>query len=310
MDGGGSVDDHVDELIPAHVLGALTPRSPRGCSPRGRVLGCMAQLRDAEPATSLLALSAPQVAPPPELRDRLMARWSPSREPEPAPAPPSRATSDAHGLVAAVCADRRAGARGRRDRAGGLERVAAKLADQHPGHVYGSRPARPAARRHRLYRRRRAGDTRGQRVGGAERQDLPGLGDPTRRQANLGGYLLRRPHQCRARGRGPSRRHGGGHGRAGGRLASAHDPPDRRIDAWGLHLSAGQEVQGGDDHGTAGGDAGEMRHVRQLDRRQGDGGAASRFRSRARASRSRSTAPSRWALGPSSSSSWNGPCPS
>jgi anti-sigma-K factor RskA len=68
------VDDHVDELIPAHVLGALdAEESARVQRHTATCPGCMAQLRDAEQATSLLALSAPQVPAPAALRDRLMA---------------------------------------------------------------------------------------------------------------------------------------------------------------------------------------------------------------------------------------------
>jgi anti-sigma-K factor RskA len=67
------VDDHVDELIPAHVLGALgSEESARVERHTATCPGCMAQLRDAEQAVSLLALSAPQIPAPAALRDRLM----------------------------------------------------------------------------------------------------------------------------------------------------------------------------------------------------------------------------------------------
>jgi anti-sigma-K factor RskA len=66
--------DHVDELIPAHALGildedeaALVEEHLEGCA------RCRAQMREAQDEVSLLALTAPRIAPPPELRDRLMA---------------------------------------------------------------------------------------------------------------------------------------------------------------------------------------------------------------------------------------------
>ncbi len=68
------MDDHVDELIPAHVLGALdAEESARVETHTATCPGCMAQLRDAEQAVSMLALSAPPVPAPPAVRDRLMA---------------------------------------------------------------------------------------------------------------------------------------------------------------------------------------------------------------------------------------------
>lgn len=76
------MDEHVDELIPAHALGALTPdEAARVESHVSECSACMARLKDAESTTALLALATPQVAPPPELRDRLMAAIEPEPEP-------------------------------------------------------------------------------------------------------------------------------------------------------------------------------------------------------------------------------------
>ena len=93
------MDEHVDELIPAHALAALTPdEAARVESHVAECSACMARLKEAESTTALLALATPQVAPPPELRDRLMAAIDPSRCPNPHPSPSRKrsAVSTAH----------------------------------------------------------------------------------------------------------------------------------------------------------------------------------------------------------------------
>ena len=89
------MDEHVDELIPAHALGALTPdEAARVASHVSECPACMAQLREAESTTTLLALATPRVVPPPELRDRLMAAIEPEPVPEPSPEPRAERRSD------------------------------------------------------------------------------------------------------------------------------------------------------------------------------------------------------------------------
>ena len=79
--------EHVDELIPAHALRALDPDDERivtahlaGCE------RCRMQLRDFEGVAAALAYASPSLAPPAELRDRVLAAIAPVAAPQTAPA--------------------------------------------------------------------------------------------------------------------------------------------------------------------------------------------------------------------------------
>ncbi len=66
--------EHVHELIPSHVLGALDPEETvRVEKHLAECEECAADLRESEQTVAMLALTAPRMTPPPELRDRLMA---------------------------------------------------------------------------------------------------------------------------------------------------------------------------------------------------------------------------------------------
>ena len=173
--------------------------------------GCMAQLRDAEQAIALLALSAPPVAAPPELRDRLLA----AIEPEPAAAARPRAGA----------AERRAEPRIRSRSPGWWPRFARIAAPVLAVAVIGL-VAWNVSLRNSLT------DTQDIVYGSATSAALPQVGTvfvdadgqatlvanassapsgktyqawviPPGRQADLGGTLRRWPHQCRPRHRRP-----------------------------------------------------------------------------------------------------------
>lgn len=70
-----STDSHVTELIPAYTLGCLDEEEARmvahhlsGCA------GCRAELASYQAVAGQLALALPEKQPPPELKQRLMAR--------------------------------------------------------------------------------------------------------------------------------------------------------------------------------------------------------------------------------------------
>jgi len=89
--------EHVDELIAGYALHALDPHDERvvdahiaGCE------RCRAQLREMEAVAAVIAFTAPQASPPPELRARVMEAVDRSgvfgAPPAPEPAPRVRWT--------------------------------------------------------------------------------------------------------------------------------------------------------------------------------------------------------------------------
>ena len=174
MEEGGSVE-HVDELIPAHVLEALDPEETRArgahiCRVPGvhrRAARGRAGRRDAG------ARAPPGRRRRPSCATACWPRSSPSRpgaEPDAgAPVGPRQRTARMPGWWPRFARDRRAGARGAGDRHVGVEHLAAPRAHEHHDTIYGSATQRRAAQgRHRVRRLRRQRDPDRQRLVGAE----------------------------------------------------------------------------------------------------------------------------------------------
>jgi anti-sigma-K factor RskA len=94
--------EHVDELIAGHALHALSSEDEeRVVVHLAECERCRRRLRETEAVAASLAYSIPQVAPPPELRSRVLAIAEPvvaaaaagAPEPETAPARPSQPRS-------------------------------------------------------------------------------------------------------------------------------------------------------------------------------------------------------------------------
>jgi Anti-sigma-K factor rskA/Putative zinc-finger len=84
--------EHVDELIPAHALRALDPDDERAVAAHlATCERCRLQLRDFEGVAAALAYASPAVAPPPELRDRVLGAIEPVVAPQPAAVSPTPA---------------------------------------------------------------------------------------------------------------------------------------------------------------------------------------------------------------------------
>jgi anti-sigma-K factor RskA len=92
--------EHVDELIAGQALYALSPEDEERVALHvAECDRCRRQLREAEAVAASLAYAVPAAAPPPDLRDRVLAAVEPvveaGRPPEarPQPAPRSRTRS-------------------------------------------------------------------------------------------------------------------------------------------------------------------------------------------------------------------------
>lgn len=84
-------NDHVQDLLPAYVLGALEVDEARRVDEHLPTCGlCRQELHELSDTASALALWAPAVEPRPEVKDRLMARVRASRPPARVPAPAAR----------------------------------------------------------------------------------------------------------------------------------------------------------------------------------------------------------------------------
>ena len=85
--------EHVDELIAGQALYALPPEDEERVALHvAECDSCRRQLREAEALAASLAYAVPAAAPPPDLRDRVLASVEPVVEAAPAAAPaPARA---------------------------------------------------------------------------------------------------------------------------------------------------------------------------------------------------------------------------
>jgi Anti-sigma-K factor rskA/Putative zinc-finger len=84
--------EHVDELIPAHALRALDPDDESAVAAHLAICErCRLQLRDFEGVAAALAYASPAIAPPPELRDRVLGAIEPVVAPQPAAVSPTPA---------------------------------------------------------------------------------------------------------------------------------------------------------------------------------------------------------------------------
>jgi anti-sigma-K factor RskA len=89
--------EHVDELIAGQALYALSPEDEERVALHvAECEGCRRQLREAEALAASLAYAVPAAAPPPDLRERVLAAVEPVVEaapaaPTPAPARPRQA---------------------------------------------------------------------------------------------------------------------------------------------------------------------------------------------------------------------------
>jgi anti-sigma-K factor RskA len=80
--------EHVDELIAGQALYALSPQDEERVALHvAECDRCRRQLREAEALAASLAYAVPAAAPPPDLRDRVLAAVEPVVEAAPAPAP-------------------------------------------------------------------------------------------------------------------------------------------------------------------------------------------------------------------------------
>jgi anti-sigma-K factor RskA len=83
--------EHVDELIHGQALYALSPEEEEQVALHvAECDRCRRQLREAEALAASLAYAVPAVAPPPDLRDRVLAAIDPVVETAPAPAAAAR----------------------------------------------------------------------------------------------------------------------------------------------------------------------------------------------------------------------------
>jgi anti-sigma-K factor RskA len=80
--------EHVDELIAGQALYALSPQDEERVALHvAECDRCRRQLREAEALAASIAYAVPAAAPPPDLRDRVLAAVEPVVEAAPAPAP-------------------------------------------------------------------------------------------------------------------------------------------------------------------------------------------------------------------------------
>ena len=83
--------EHVDELIAGQALYALSPQDEERVALHvAECDSCRRQLREAEALAASLAYAVPAAAPPPELRDRVLASVEPVVEAVPAQPAPAR----------------------------------------------------------------------------------------------------------------------------------------------------------------------------------------------------------------------------
>jgi anti-sigma-K factor RskA len=84
--------EHVDELIAGQALYALSPEDEERVALHvAECDSCRRQLREAEALAASLAYAVPAAAPPPDLRDRVLAAVEPVVEAAPAPSAPAPA---------------------------------------------------------------------------------------------------------------------------------------------------------------------------------------------------------------------------
>ena len=131
---GGRVE-HVDELIAGHALRALSSEDEeRVVVHLAECEQCRRKLRETEAVAASLAYAVPQVAPPPELRERVLAISEPvvaarrGRRIQ----RPAAARARTLGLVAAVRGGRRPGHGARPRGPAGVERLAPKRRELEP----------------------------------------------------------------------------------------------------------------------------------------------------------------------------------